>query len=220
MKQLLSTPSTSVETVKTKKWWTWRNVLWTCALFWALMLPWKASAQKQISLEKKDLIESAISTPNQKQDSSTISYDGAKQLLNVGKREISTEEIQEYIQNNREEFEEYIKNNGKELNKIIDKQTRDMLYEQLANDEDIKSMINEMVNRDDIRNAVIKGNTEYVQEQIKEELYHKFNLNRFEEVVGESVIFLFKAAVYGFIWLFILYIIASVIKTIVLKLEK
>ena len=184
------------------------------------MLPWKASAQKQISLEKKDLIESAISTPNQKQDSSTISYDGAKQLLNVGKREISTEEIQEYIQNNREEFEEYIKNNGKELNKIIDKQTRDMLYEQLANDEDIKSMINEMVNRDDIRNAVIKGNTEYVQEQIKEELYHKFNLNRFEEVVGESVIFLFKAAVYGFIWLFILYIIASVIKTIVLKLEK
>lgn len=220
MKNLLPTPSTSVETAKTKKWWTWRNVLWTGALLLALALPWNASAQEQISPEKKDSIECIVPTQTQKQDSSTISYNEAKQLLNGEKREISTEEIQEYIQNNREEFEEYIKNNGKELNKIIDKQTMDILYEQLANNEDVKSMINEMINRDDIRDAVIKGNTEYIQEQIKEELYYKFNLNRFEEALGKGIIFLFKAAVYGFIWLFMLYIIASLIKAIVWKFEK
>lgn len=174
MKNLLPTPSTSVETAKTKKWWTWKNVLWTGALLLALALPWNASAQEQISPEKKDSIECIVPTQTQKQDSSTISYNEAKQLLNGEKREISTEEIQEYIQNNREEFEEYIKNNGKELNKIIDKQTMDILYEQLANNEDVKSMINEMINRDDIRDAVIKGNTEYIQEQIKNELeYYK-----------------------------------------------
>lgn len=182
MKNLLSTQSTSVETAQTKRRLTWRNVFTRCALFWTLTLPLKTSAQEQISPESKK-VESTTPTSTQKQDSSTILYDEAKQMLNGEKREISTEEIQEYIQNNREEFEEYIKNNGEELNKIIDKQTMDILREQLANDEDIKSMINKMVNRDDIRDAVKKGNTQYIQEQIKEELSY-INKNVLEETVA------------------------------------
>lgn len=67
MTQLLSTLSTSVETAKTeKKTWTLKNVLWACALSLALILPWKASAQGQISPEtKKDSIESVVSVPAQ-----------------------------------------------------------------------------------------------------------------------------------------------------------
>ena len=66
MKNLLSTQPTSVETAKTKERWTWEKVLTTCALFWALILPWKASSQGQILPEtKKDTIEYVVPTSTQ-----------------------------------------------------------------------------------------------------------------------------------------------------------
>lgn len=206
-----------VDTNKNGKKWL---KLASLALFWTLLLgkvsDW--NAQEVFTQERNEATKEIVISKTQAEIDSVISYDEAKQLLNGEKREVSTEEIQEYIMNNREEFEEYVKNNGEELNKIIDKETMDMLYKELANNEDIRSMINEMVNRDDIRDAVMKGNTEYVQEQIKKWLYHKFNINRFEEVIGKGVIILIKVAFYGFIWLFILYIIASVIEAILWKL--
>ena len=67
MKKTPSTPSTSVETAKTKrKKRTLKNILWACALSLALILPWKASAQEQISPETNiDSIESVTSIPTQ-----------------------------------------------------------------------------------------------------------------------------------------------------------
>ena len=65
MKNLLSTQPTAVETAKTEKKRTWKKFLTACALFWALALPLKASAQGQISPEKKDSIECVVPTQTQ-----------------------------------------------------------------------------------------------------------------------------------------------------------
>ena len=205
-----------------KKWLKLTSLALFGTLLFGKVSDW--NAQEVVTQERNEITKEIVVSRTQAEIDSTISYDEAKQLLNGEKREISTEEIQEYIQNNREEFEEYVKNNGEELNKIIDenidKQTMDVLYEELANNEDIRAMINEMVNRDDIREAIIKWNTEYAQEQIKEELYQKFNLNRFAEIIGQGVIFLVKLAFYGFIWLCILYVIDCAIKAIKWKFKK
>lgn len=163
-----------------KKWK--KRLLWLANFaLWGTLLFGKVSdwnAQEIVTQERNEITKEIVVSKTQADIDSTISYDEAKQLLNEEKIEISTEEIQEYIMNNREEFEEYVKNNVEELNKIIDKETMDMLYEEIENNEDIKSMINKMVNRDDIKIAAMKGNTEYIQKQIKIAL-NDINSNRY-----------------------------------------
>ncbi len=173
MKNLLSTQPTSVETAKTKERWTWKKVLTTCALFWALILPWKASSQEQNSPEiKKDSIESVIPTQNLSQNSSTIPYDNTTWLKNEGKRIFTKDEILEIIKNNQEIL------NDTNINEVISEK----LYENLLENEEMQEIIQEMVNSDYIKKAVIEWNDEDIQEILKYKLEDKFDTTGFFEV--------------------------------------
>ena len=181
MTQLLSTLSTSVETAKTeKKTWTLKNVLWACALSLALILPWKASAQGQISPEtKKDSIECVVPAQTQKQDSSTISYDEATWLKNEGKRIFTKDEILEIIKNNQEIL------NDTSINELISEK----LYESLLENEEMQQIIQEMKNSDDIKKAFIEWNYAIIQDTIKWKLDEKFDRsNHFLELMWSMFI--------------------------------
>ena len=132
-----------------------------------LLIPTVSSAQG-VKVSKKNQPEKQIveKAPVVESDSdTTITWDGFMGGPNLEPDpewlEISEEEIQKYIQ-------EYIENHKEDLIKRlkdekINEQAFDIVYKDVMNNEEIQDIIEEMVKRADIKQAVLDGDEKYIQ---------------------------------------------------------
>lgn len=174
----------TVDTVDTNKKVTLKSVMTTLALFTTLFgknIAWVAQSTQETKENVKEIV---VSIPVQEENDSTIMYNDVKWLENLEEREITPEEIQEYLENHKEEI-------NKEINKRIqDEEICRIVSEELMKNKEIKSIINEMVNDKDIRKAISEWDLEYVQKKLQVNLKSSFNYGEFLEVMWSLFIFI------------------------------
>lgn len=145
-----------------------------------LLNPASSSAQEVKTLgQKQDKKGFVANAPIVEREDSTITWDEAISWPNFEPNprwwEISQEEIQEYLKNHEKELQELIIKNISE--EKLDNETKEIVYNVLTNDEEIISVINEMVNDEDVRRAVLDWDKEYVQKELRSRLEDMFETN-------------------------------------------
>lgn len=156
-----------------KKWLLWlaNLALWGTLLF-GKVSDW--NAQEVVTQERNEATKEFVVSKTQAEIDSITSYDEAKQLLNGEKREISAEEIQEYLESHKEEL---IKKIDQEK---MDNIAREFIYEKLMNDKKIQSIVSEMVNDKEIQQAILEWNEDYyIHEVLQKKLENKFETGWF-----------------------------------------
>lgn len=174
-----------VDTVDTNKKVTLKWAMITFALFAALFgknVTWVAQNTQKT---KENLKEIIISTPTQKENDSTIMYNDAKWLENWEEIGITSEEIQEYLENHKEEIVQTI---NKEK---LDDKSKEVVYEELMNNKKIQFVIEKMVNDQDTRKAVLEWDSVQIQMELQKELEVEFETHRFLKTIWSLEVFLF-----------------------------
>lgn len=73
--------------------------------------------------------------------------------------EISQEDVRKFLREHKESFKDF-----------VDKKTFEAVYKEVLWNEKIQNFIEKMVNREDIRQAVLEGDIKYIQQEVEEEL--------------------------------------------------
>ena len=153
-----------------KKWLKLSNLALFGTLLFGKVSDW--NAQEVVTQERSETTKEIVVSETQADIDSTISYDEAKQLLSEEKRDFTKDEILEVIKNNKEIL------NNTNINGTISEK----LYENLLENEEMQQIIQEMVNSDYIKKAVIEWDDELIKDTLIIKLKDKFNTTGFFEV--------------------------------------
>ena len=138
------------------------------ALAWVLMLSWTAATGQWSRIEdervnKKEIVVNSI---EEKSSDTTIDYNTAKTINKNKTEEVSTEEIKEFIINNKEEI----------LGNINDI-TREKIYNELISNIEIFKIVRKLTHDEEIRDAALNWNNKLIQERVDKEIRKIKRLN-------------------------------------------
>lgn len=131
------------------------------ALAWVLMLSWTAATGQWSRIEDKRVNkkEIVVNSTEEKSSDTTIDYNTAKTIIKNKTEEVSTEEIKEFIINNKEEI----------LGNINDI-TREKIYDELIRNRDIFKMVKKLTYDEEIREAALNWDNETIQKKVNKEI--------------------------------------------------
>jgi len=131
------------------------------ALAWVLMLSWTAATGQWSRIEDKRVNkkEIVVNSTEEKSSGTTIDYNTAKTIIKNKTEEVSTEEIKEFIINNKEEI----------LGNINDI-TREKIYDELIRNRDIFKMVKKLTYDEEIREAALNWDNETIQKKVNKEI--------------------------------------------------
>ena len=178
---------TTLSSQNEKKWTKGKKIVGTALAATLLVTPAVSSAQETNVPEKnQDKKEIVSKTPVVAKADSTITWDEAVSRLNLEPglewKEISQEEIQEYLKNHKEDLIQNIEDEK------LSKETAEILYKEIMGNKQVQEFIEEMVNRDDIRQAVLEGDEEYIKKEVSRGIRDK---NRTSRLYGIMPLLLF-----------------------------
>jgi len=143
-----------------KKWTKAKKIVGLALAATLLFTPTLSTAQEtNASGQKQDKKEIVQKTPAVEEADTTIAWDGAVSWSNLESWKISQEEIQEYLRNHKEE-----------LVKHVDEETAEAVYKEVMGNKRVQGLIEDIVNRDDIKQAALEGNEEYIQQEVNKSI--------------------------------------------------
>ena len=161
------------------------------ALAWVLMLSWTAATGQwsRIEDERVNKKEIVVNSTEEKSSDTTIDYNTAKTINKNKTEEVSTEEIKEFIINNKEEI----------LGNINDI-TREKIYDELIRNRDIFKMVKKLTYDEEIREAALNWDNETIQKKVNKEI------EKIKRINPDS---LSIALISLIIWMFVWYLICK-----------
>ena len=143
-----------------KKWTKAKKIVGLALAATLLFTPTLSTAQEtNASGQKQDKKEIVQKTSAVEEADSTIAWDEAVSWSNLVSWKISQEEIQEYLRNHKEE-----------LVKHVDEETAEAVYKEVMGNKRVQGLIEDIVNRDDIKQAALEGNEEYIQQEVNKSI--------------------------------------------------
>lgn len=161
------------------------------ALAWVLMLSWTAATGQwsRIEDERVNKKEIVVNSTEEKSSDTTIDYNTAKTINKNKTEEVSTEEIKEFIINNKEEI----------LGNINDI-TREKIYDELIRNRDIFKMVKKLTYDEEIREAALNWDNETIQKKVNKEI------EKIKRINPDSFTIAWISLI---IWMFVWYLICK-----------
>ena len=149
-----------------------------------LMLSWTAATGQwsRIEDERVNKKEIVVNSTEEKSSDTTIDYNTAKTINKNKTEEVSTEEIKEFIINNKEEI----------LGNINDI-TREKIYDELIRNRDIFKMVKKLTYDEEIREAALNWDNETIQKKVNKEIekIKRINPDSFSIALISLIIWMF-----------------------------
>lgn len=161
------------------------------ALAWVLMLSWTAATGQWSKIEdeiinKKEIV---VNPTEEKSSDTTIDYNSARAFNSNETDEISTEEIREFIMNNKDEI-------MSNINDI----TRKKIYDELIRNRDIFKMVKKLTYDEEIREAALNWDNETIQKKVNKEI------EKIKRINPDSFTIAWISLI---IWMFVWYLICK-----------
>lgn len=144
------------------------------ALAWILMLSSTATAQQWNKIEsKRENNKEIFSNTKEKISDTTIDYNTAKLLNNNETEEITTEEIKEFIINNKDE-----------IMRIMDETTKEKVYDALIHNVGVHYLIKKLIHDEEIRAAAQKWDDALIQKKVNDAILKEIWLGADNSLIG------------------------------------